>query len=93
MGGLAWQVKVTESMPTCGSSHSIDAAQAVLGWWWCLVGKKKSKSVKIIPLRCPGKNLTQILQRMPPRGWLGAESDGCQCHTASPRRVADVNVN
>lgn len=41
----------------------------------------------------PRKKLTQILQRMPPQGWLGAESDGCPCHTASPRRVADVNVN
>lgn len=46
--------------------------------------KKKSKSVKVTPVKCPGKNQTQILQRMPPRGWLGAESDGCQCHTASP---------
>lgn len=55
--------------------------------------KKKSKSVKVTPVRCPGKKLTWILQRMPPRGWLGAESDGCQCHTASPRHVADVNVN
>lgn len=66
---------------------SCSRVMVVSGW------KKKIESVKVTPVRCPGKKLTQILQRMPSRGWLGAESDGCQCHTVSPRRVADVNVN
>lgn len=61
-----------------GCCTSCSRVVVMSGW------KKKSKSVKVTPVRCPGKKLTQILQRMPPRDWLGAESDGCQCHTASP---------